>query len=991
MMLNKVWGTDGTMAPPKDAKIVAKLKRYEPVFVPATEAPEATITLQKRSNSNQNWKDETIHPGTTTFKAGDTVVFRWKKGKDDEAVLYINGHTFDVDWSKAVPDDNGISIYIDLVIPNDGILNIQAEGTGNADIIWWNEINLKEGATNQFPVQPDHYEYRPDTNFDGGNVELTGDHWSKTVTITDTVADNGQLYKYYFVEQTSLCENVETGTLTYHEMDENEQGVYKSVGYTDTEKSLTIKNVPPVHRQLRVKKKWVGGDPVEDVTISMVIKRLKLVEDDNTNRLTISDVGSHYPDELDRSPITFTISGRRIASPIIVNYSDFSNGSYTIPNLPVGTYTVTKNHASVPDYVTPDDQEKTIKVKSDEPSSASFEPTTYKEVEKGYIKISDGGANITVPENIITFTIKGPDSEWTVDYAKDFSGGVYTSGKIPVGSYTVTKNARGVDGYKTLNPNSWSLGPKTVIKDGTTEFGFSNINYETAPIGYIKIVGRASGLPEGAEYPIKYKISKDGTVLKEYTYKQVEEMGFEIPVSSEGNNYYTVTKICEEYLGYITPNSNITAANNVNSNQHPEFQLGDSRYKNTVSVQVIMKNGNPENVYDQSEKPDYYVTKFEFSPDTKIHIAYSNVKDNNGNIVTPGCAIYTDGGSNSNGGYNWQYGKYENYNANGFDYQLTTTDIIIAIGQESQYKPTVNITEVSLQSLLWFLRPRTVYADSNVDINTMTPMPSFPEPPEGFMYVNDKVSDDSGVAEWSKTVSFTGNTWETILTDSDIILDYNLDVDGDGAAEKQYYLYYIAEVNERNLPDGWTCTIDTNGDNLLTTVGDTNQLTVTNTKKEEHTASITIKKYDSSSPATNKTYLADARFQLKKGSAVPEGLTYTKNGTTTTIEVDEGKFTVPTEGITISGLAPGDYTLTEISAPFGYVVNGGATTFTVETDGTVKKDDQVVAENLLEIPNEPGAHLPATGGPGTKVYYTLGALLSILAALFLLTKGKEVI
>ena len=95
---------------------------------------------------------------------------------------------------------------------------------------------------------------------------------------------------------------------------------------------------------------------------------------------------------------------------------------------------------------------------------------------------------------------------------------------------------------------------------------------------------------------------------------------------------------------------------------------------------------------------------------------------------------------------------------------------------------------------------------------------------------------------------------------------------------------------------------------------------------------------------------------------------------------------MPKEGITLTGLIDGQYRLTEVSAPAGYVitesepvsftVSGGAITNTEGTIGDVRytaatgeKDAEFI------IPNEPGAALPYTGGPGTAVLYLFGMLL----------------
>ena len=75
-------------------------------------------------------------------------------------------------------------------------------------------------------------------------------------------------------------------------------------------------------------------------------------------------------------------------------------------------------------------------------------------------------------------------------------------------------------------------------------------------------------------------------------------------------------------------------------------------------------------------------------------------------------------------------------------------------------------------------------------------------------------------------------------------------------------------------------------------------------------------------------------------------------------------------------------------------------TFTVNADGTITSSDMneelvtILVKSSTEpagfqIGNTPGAALPNTGGPGTRIFYMIGALATILAASGLIVMRKR--
>ena len=120
-------------------------------------------------------------------------------------------------------------------------------------------------------------------------------------------------------------------------------------------------------------------------------------------------------------------------------------------------------------------------------------------------------------------------------------------------------------------------------------------------------------------------------------------------------------------------------------------------------------------------------------------------------------------------------------------------------------------------------------------------------------------------------------------------------------------------------------------------------------------------------------------------------------------------FVTPADGMIITrGLAGGEYTVTETKAPDGYnkltasikmpLEQGGNATAGVKVTDVEKTlaangsplSTPVAFQNVhvKEIENNKGTVLPETGGIGTTLFITLGALAVIGTGLFLVTNKR---
>ena len=102
---------------------------------------------------------------------------------------------------------------------------------------------------------------------------------------------------------------------------------------------------------------------------------------------------------------------------------------------------------------------------------------------------------------------------------------------------------------------------------------------------------------------------------------------------------------------------------------------------------------------------------------------------------------------------------------------------------------------------------------------------------------------------------------------------------------------------------------------------------------------------------------------------------------------------------TINGMQNGSYKLTETNAPPGYVilendiffnVSNGAVTLTDESGKTKEYSNVSLLEKntTIEVKNTPGTSLPNSGGPGTRLFYIFGSILTAGCAILLIARRR---
>ena len=220
------------------------------------------------------------------------------------------------------------------------------------------------------------------------------------------------------------------------------------------------------------------------------------------------------------------------------------------------------------------------------------------------------------------------------------------------------------------------------------------------------------------------------------------------------------------------------------------------------------------------------------------------------------------------------------------------------------------------------------------------------------------------------------------------------DITVDGLTPATYVLKETDSSNAKTSVDTSVTGYDSEKGGIVVTVsaGDSSGVqTAAFTNKYSET-SITVKKTDSTKSGSDR-FIAGAKFSLYKVETTDLLITdpiVTKAGTETAVSVIEGRFEIPVEGITISGLQDGSYKLVEREAPAGYIITNNTTTFTVSAGRVTEWSLSGTEGTTLEIPNTPGAALPNTGGPGTRLFTILGSILTLGAGVLLWRRRRTI-
>ena len=155
-----------------------------------------------------------------------------------------------------------------------------------------------------------------------------------------------------------------------------------------------------------------------------------------------------------------------------------------------------------------------------------------------------------------------------------------------------------------------------------------------------------------------------------------------------------------------------------------------------------------------------------------------------------------------------------------------------------------------------------------------------------------------------------------------------------------------------------------------------------NQHEEDHTDVETydaqVKKVD----ADTKEFLEGAGFKLYDAETGGKQITVAKDNTGYYVddEADEEIMIESADGANIRGLAPGTYYLEETTVPDGYNKLAARVSITVTSGATAAVE--------ITVENNSGSELPSTGGMGTTMFYIVGSVLVIGAAVVLISRRR---
>ncbi len=218
---------------------------------------------------------------------------------------------------------------------------------------------------------------------------------------------------------------------------------------------------------------------------------------------------------------------------------------------------------------------------------------------------------------------------------------------------------------------------------------------------------------------------------------------------------------------------------------------------------------------------------------------------------------------------------------------------------------------------------------------------------------------------------------------------FELDIDVMNIQDKvaqDIVVTYSATVNEKavGVISNNTAVLEYN--NNPTSVETTQTLPI---EVELYTSQIIIDKFAADD---EETKLAGAEFVLyKEVEGVKSYYKYDAENDVVSWVADIADATVVVTdengAATIIGLEDGEYKLQETKAPEGYNLLKSDVTITIDGSAATKADLSTLTVEA-DVANSTGLELPETGGIGTTIFYIVGGILVIGAAVLLITKKR---
>ena len=813
-------------------------------------------------------------------------------------------------------------------------------------------IDLPEaGTTVQLPEAPEGKEYVEDTSFTHEKITLTYGHWSDIVKDLESVDENGNPYCYYIK---SVHEEKMPATTTASIKMDGENLLL--VGADNASTSLAVTNDVETKGPLAMKKvvKVNGADPTDDnkaYTNGTYTFRVKASGDDTT---------------LHTVTITYTDGEVTAATLDGANVEPDNDGYVHIDKIEQGDYVITE--------VAP--------------------------VNGTSLSALDGGTATDLAASSVTVTVTA--GEELADEAKAcFTNNIETT------QLTVNKvwtdaseadHAADTINYK-LYRIPYVIGDNDQVTEYETEEVASAAGYDktltenSSPGAWTNII---TGLPKSGSY------TPEGgeaiSVMYEYYVSEEVFPGYKPGVSGGWNSEtktYSFTFRNEPRNSFDKPtevmiekewkNAAGEADQDAHDNDSITFSLVQTQYEAEIyplRVNLVNGDGTTSNLSGTIYVPkDCQINlRPESQSNGEAHRVNVSGTNKDGSYL-PRKTVYVN---NANGGREVTFTLQKEGDSWGDEISGSTWTLVVYDNSHSG-SVTQNDNIISEDDLMsWILEHGT-------------PVETAHEPFEYIMRLNDAKNGTTVIKGESAIGEGTGDPaakWKGKVTDLPL---YEKGEDG-----KFYgYTYAVTEVKIGSETVAATSESGFNGETskyFVKWTGSDDSWTITNQKKPA--IDITVKKL-------NKNELSDPNAELLPGATFV--LTKYKDATYQGIDDSwPAQTEVDTESsgtFSFTGLTEGYYMLDESLPPAGYIKTDKNPKFKVEdqkvilldedgeavaagNDGTVRVENS--SESTVFVGNEPGAALPSTGGPGTRLFTILGSIL-ILGAGVLLWRRRRLI
>ena len=577
-----------------------------------------------------------------------------------------------------------------------------------------------------------------------------------------------------------------------------------------------------------------------------------------------------------KKAIHFTVTGPDNYSRT-VTYNEFDqDGTYTLSDLPTGTYQVVESGAEdlyegyklSTTYSVTDG--KTEVTSTTRPAGVTVYNIYSRKT--GTLEVTKTVSGLTLTEKqkkALTFTVNGPNGYKTSKTYDQFVNESWKIDDLPLGEYTVTETNADMEGYKLTTTYSVDGGKVTVTNEKTASITITN-DYTKILVKISKVDATNQKELEGAHIQI---VDKDGKSVDEWTSGKEPH----VVNNLKPGETYTLRETVAPNGYYLKADTTFTLK--------ADGSIDTEKTTTTISKEgILLVEDTAIPTPDVPSGPTAKISKVDVTSQQELEGAKLQVIDKNGNVVDE-----------------WISGKTAH----------VTTEL--KAGETYTLRETVAPDGYLITSDTTF----TLKEDGTVDESKTTTKVK-----DGVLLVEDTkaVSVNISKVDATNQKELEGAHIQIVDKDGKIVDEWTSGKEPHVVNNLKPGETYT--LRETVAPDGYTVTSDTTFTLKEDGTVDQTKTTATVSDKgvvlvEDNMTSVSISKVD----ITSQKELAGAHIQIldKDGKVVEEWDSTDK-------------------AYTIKGLKTGEtYTLRETVAPNGYYLKAD-TTFTLKADGSFDTD-----------------------------------------------------